>query len=98
MKKVIISFVLFMLSFNVFAADKATDTIKVDNMKLAQTITDNTVNSKGKPVVKYYFIYNGEIIPTNKTTIDRFNLCAKYKVKCNLRAIKKNGVIKRIIL
>lgn len=97
MKKVIISFVLFMLSFNVFAADKA-DTIKVDNMKLTQTITDNTVNSKGKSVVKYYFIYNGEIIPTNKTTIDRFNLCAKHKVKCNLRAIKKNGVIKRIIL
>lgn len=97
MKKVIISFVLFMLSFNVFAADKA-DTIKVDNMKLTKTITDNTVNSKGKPVVKYYFIYNGEIIPTNKTTIDRYNLCAKHKVKCNLRAIKKNGVIKRIIL
>lgn len=96
MKKVIISFVLFMLSFNVFAADA--DTIKVDNMKLTETITDNTVNSKGKPVVKYYFIYNGEIVPTNKTTINRFNLCAKHKVKCNLRAIKKNGVIKRIIL
>lgn len=96
MKKVIISFVLFILSFNVFAADA--DTIKVDNMKLTKTITDNTVNSKGKPVVKYYFIYNGEIIPTNKTTIDRFNLCVKHKVKCNLRAIKKNGVIKRIIL
>lgn len=96
MKKVIISFVLFMLSFNVFAADA--DTIKVDNMKLSKTITDNTVNSKGKQIIKYYFIYNGEIIPTNKTTIDRFNLCAKHKVKCNLRAIKKNGVIKRIIL
>ena len=96
MKKIIFMALLF-VNMNIYAADK-TDTIKVDNTKIETLIRDNTTNSKGKPVTKYYFIYNKELVPTNKTTVERFDLCNRHKVKCNLRLIRKNGIAKRIIL
>ena len=88
---------LLFVNMNIYATDK-TDTIKVDNTKIETLIRDNTTNSKGKPVPKYYFIYNKELVPTNKTVVERFDLCNRHKVKCILRLIRKNGIAKRIIL
>lgn len=92
MKKVFFIAMLF-----VSVACHANDTIRVNNANISKVIVDNTVNTKGKKVVKYYFIYNGELVSTSKTVIDNYNLCKKYGAKCALALVKSNSR-KRIIL
>lgn len=92
-------FVLFMLSFTLTAAAATQrDTVGiVDNIK--QLITDEqTVN--GKHIVRYYVVYNGMLVPSNRATVRAITLCRKYNAKCALAAVidKKTKRVLRIIL
>lgn len=90
---------LLMLSFTLTAsAAEPRDTIGiVDNIK--QLITDEqTVN--GKRIVRYYVVYNGMLVPSNRATVRAITLCRKYNAKCALAAVvnKKTKRVLRIIL
>lgn len=92
-------FMLFMLAFTLSAsAAEPRDTIGiVDNIK--QLITDEqTVN--GKRIVRYYVVYNGMLVPSNRATVRAITLCRKYNAKCALAAVvnKKTKRVLRIIL
>ena len=92
-------FMLLMLTFTLSAsAAEPRDTIGiVDNIK--QLITDEqTVN--GKRIVRYYVVYNGMLVPSNRATVRAITLCRKYNAKCALAAVidKKTKRVLRIIL
>lgn len=98
MKKLIILMLMFMTTITSFSATKS-DTIKVDNTKIENVIEHKTTNTKGNPVVKYYFIYNRELIPTSKTVVDKYKLAKAYKADCALAMIiNRNNKHKRIVL
>lgn len=88
-------FVLFMLSFTLTAAAATQrDTVGiVDNIK--QTIIDEQM-VKGKRVIRYYVVYNGLLVPSNRETIRAITLCRKYNAKCALAAVV-NAKTKRIL-
>lgn len=92
-------FVLFMLSFTLTAAAATQrDTVGiVDNIK--QTIIDEQMVN-GKRVIRYYVVYNGLLVPSNRETIRAITLCRKYNAKCALAAVvnTKTKRILRIIL
>ena len=92
-------FILFMLSFTLTAAAATQrDTVGiVDNIK--QTIIDEQMVN-GKRVIRYYVVYNGLLVPSNRGTIRAITLCRKYNAKCALAAVvnKKTKRILRIIL
>lgn len=92
-------FVLFMLSFTLTAAAATQrDTIGItDNIK--QTIIDEQMVN-GKRVIRYYVVYNGLLVPSNRGTIRAITLCRKYNAKCALAAVvnTKTKRILRIIL
>lgn len=92
-------FMFLMLTFTLSAsAAEPRDTIGiVDNIK--QLITDEqTVN--GKRIVRYYVVYNGMLVPSNRATVRAITLCRKYNAKCALAAVidKKTKRVLRIIL
>lgn len=95
MKKIIFIVMLFM-STTAFAATKA-DTVMVDNSKITNVVRHNGTTSTGKPSIKYYFVYDGELIPTNNTTVGKYELAKQYKAKCPLAMVIR-GRNKRIIL
>lgn len=92
-------FVLFMLSFTLTAAAATQrDTVGItDNIK--QTIIDEQMVN-GKRVIRYYVVYNGLLVPSNRETIRAITLCRKYNAKCALAAVvnTKTKRILRIIL
>ena len=89
-----ISFIIGMLmcisSINCSAAN--TDTIAVNNNLITNVIKHNTTTSKGKPVVKYYFVYNGNLVSTTKTVVDKYELAKAYGVRIALIIIKNKRI------
>lgn len=85
-------FILSIININ------AQDTISVNQNQITKLIVDKTVNSKGKPTNKYYCIYEGELINTNKTTYERINLSKKYNAKIKLILVRSKTGIKSIKL
>lgn len=98
MKRLLISMALCLTMVVAFAADN--DTIGIDQSRIARFIEEPAVSAKGKQYFKYYAIYNGELVKTNKGVIEAVKLCDKYKAKCALAAIvnRKTKKIVRIIL
>lgn len=96
MKKTIFIIILFMSCIIKVTASTKADTIAVNNNMIERVIVDETINTKGNKVKKYYFIYNGELINTSKTVIEKYNLCKKYNAKIALIIVKR-GNNKRII-
>lgn len=92
MKKFVFIFILF-----ISCAICANDTIRVDNTKIREVVEHRTTNSKGNPIIKYYFVYDNELISTSKTVVDKYKLSKQYKVNCPL-AIIVRGKNKRIML
>lgn len=100
MKKIIITLCLAVIAMSACAAEEIkNDTIVVDNTEISKIVEDESVNSKGRKVTKYYFIYDGELIPASRHVVETYNLCKKHEVKCRLAVVvnKKNNR-KRIIL
>lgn len=94
MKKIILSLALVMGSLLCSAkSDVANDTIRVENSRLLKVVTDETTNSKGAKVTKYYFLYDGFLVPTTKKVAEAYNLCAKHGAKCSLSMVinRKSG-------
>lgn len=92
MKKILFAIVMA-ASVNVFS----NDTIAVDNSKIEKCIADTTMTTKGNRSVKHYIIYNGELVNTSKTVVDKIKLCKKYNVRCALVMVKSKSS-RRIIL
>ena len=89
--------IIFILMLFVSCAVYANDTLRVDNTKICEVVEHKTTNSKGNSTVKYYFVYNNELISTSKTVVDKYKLSKQYKVDCPL-AIIVRGKNKRIAL
>lgn len=93
-KPVQISFVIGILmcisSINCSAAKS--DTLAVNNNLITKVIKHNTVTSKGKPVTKYYFVYNGNLVSTTKTVVDKYELAKAYGVRIALIIIKNKRI------
>ena len=93
-KPVQISFIIGMLmcisSINSYAAKS--DTIAVNNSLITKVIRHNTTTSKGKPVTKYYFVYNGNLVSTTKTVVDKYELAKAYGVRIALIIIKNKRI------
>lgn len=96
MKKLFIV-VMFMVASTTYAETNSADTIRVNNALIENVIEHKTTNTKGNPVIKYFIIYQGELVATSKTVVEKITLAKKYKVKCPLALVNKNGN-KRIIL
>lgn len=93
-KPIQISFIIGMLmcisSINCSAAKN--DTLTVNNNLITKVIKHNTTTSKGKPVVKYYFVYNGNLVSTTKTVVDKYELAKAYGVRIALIIIKNKRI------
>lgn len=93
-KPVQISFIIGMLmcisSINSYAAKS--DTLAVNNNLITKVIRHNTTTSKGKPVTKYYFVYNGNLVSTTKTVVDKYELAKAYGVRIALIIIKNKRI------
>lgn len=93
-KPIQISFIIGMLmcisSINCYAAKS--DTLAVNNNLITKVIKHNTTTSKGKPVTKYYFVYNGNLVSTTKTVVDKYELAKAYGVRIALIIIKNKRI------
>ena len=92
-KPIQISFIIGMLmciSINCSAAKS--DTLAVNNNLITKVIKHNTTTSKGKPVTKYYFVYNGNLVSTTKTVVDKYELAKAYGVRIALIIIKNKRI------
>ena len=92
-KPIQISFIIGMLmciSSNCYAAKS--DTLAVNNNLITKVIRHNTTTSKGKPVTKYYFVYNGNLVSTTKTVVDKYELAKAYGVRIALIIIKNKRI------
>lgn len=93
-KPVQISFIIGILmcisSINCSAAKN--DTIAVNSNLITKVIKHNTTTSKGKPVVKYYFVYNGNLVSTTKTVVEKYELAKAYGVRIALIMIKNKRI------
>lgn len=100
MKKIILTLVLAVAAISAYAADEVkNDTIPVNNSEIVKIVEDESVNSKGHKVTKFYFMYGGELIQASRHVIETYNLCKKHEARCHLAVVinKKNNR-KRIIL
>lgn len=97
MKKLILALAIIAGAWTANAADK--DTVAIDFTKVQKLIEDETTNKKGKKVMKYYLMYNGELVPTSKNVVERYRLCKKHGAKCRLAmVVNRENKHKRVIL
>lgn len=92
-KPIQISFIISMLmciSINCSAAKS--DTIAVNNSLITKVIRHKTTTTKGKPTIKYYFVYNGNLVSTTKTVVDKYELAKAYGVRIALIIIKNKRI------
>lgn len=93
-KPIQISFIIGMLmcisSINCSAANN--DTIAVNNNLITKVIRHKTTTTKGKPTVKYYFVYNGNLVSTTKTVVEKYELAKAYGVRIALIIIKNKRI------
>lgn len=100
MKKIILTMFLAIAAMSAYAANEVkNDTIPVNNSKIVKIVEDESVNSKGNKFTKFYFLYDGELIPASRHVVESHNLCNKHGVKCSLVVVvNKKTNRKRIIL
>lgn len=93
-KPVQISFIIgmFMCISSVNCSAAKSDTLAVNNNLITKVIKHNTTTTKGKPVVKYYFVYNGNLVSTTKTVVDKYELAKAYGVRIALIIIKNKRI------
>ena len=92
-KPIQISFIIGMLmciSINSYGAKS--DTLAVNNSLITKVIRHKTTTSKGKPTIKYYFVYNGNLVSTTKTVVDKYELAKAYGVRIALIIIKNKRI------
>ena len=67
------------------------DTIAVALNDVSKWEAVEGVNTKGAKTIKYYCIYKGLLVSTNKTTMEKATLCKKLGAKCPLFCIGKKA-------
>lgn len=87
---IIVSFLLLFCVTTAKANPK--DTVAVNSDKIERIIEHTTNNSKGKPVTKYYFVYNGMLISTSKNVVEKYKLCKQFGVRIALIMIKNRRI------
>lgn len=100
MKRIILALALLVGGISAHAeSDVKNDTVAVVNAKIQKVIQNETTNSKGKKVVKYYVLYDGKLVQTSKYVVEAYNLCLEYDAECALAMVinRKTGK-RRIIL
>lgn len=99
MKKIILALALMAGALTASAkSDAVNDTISVDNSKIERVVESKTTTSKGKAVVKYYFVYDHQLISTTKPVVEVYNLAKQYGAECALAlVINRETKRKRII-
>lgn len=86
-----------MIGIVTVAVTERPDTIGIDD-RLVSNIVQQQVNTRaGNRVIKYYVVYNHEMIPSDRETARGITLAKKYHVRCALLMLIKNKH-KRIIL
>lgn len=100
MKRIILALALLAGGISAYAESGVkNDTVAIENTKIQRMVQDETTNSKGKKVVKYYVLYGNELVKTSKSVVEAYNLCKKYNAKCALAmVINRKTNKKRIIL
>lgn len=73
------------------------DTIVVDANAITKWIADTTTTTKGNLSIKYYVLYKGELVNTNRTTMNNVKLCKKYGAKAALIMITSASGRRKII-
>ena len=63
------------------------DTIPVENVRIEKVIIDETTNSKGCPVTKYYVLYDKQLISTSKSVAEYYQLCQTHGAECPLAIV-----------
>lgn len=98
-KRMFILTLLFGTMMSVSAATKPAkaDTVAVDANAITKWIADTTTTVKGNLSIKYYVLYKGELINTNRTTMNNAKLCKKYNAKLALIMITSASGRKRIV-
>ena len=92
-KPIQISFIIGMLMcISSINCSAKSDTLAVNNNLITKVIRHNTTTSKGKPVTKYYFVYNGNLVSTTKTVVDKYELAKAYGVRIALIIIKNKRI------
>ena len=91
-KPIQISFILVCLCISINSYAAKSDTLAVNNNLITKVIKHNTTTSKGKPVVKYYFVYNGNLVSTTKTVVEKYELAKAYGVRIALIVIKNKRI------
>lgn len=99
MKKIILALALMAGALTASAKSKAVnDTISVNNSKIERVVESKATNSKGKEVVKYYFVYDHQLISTSKSVVEVYCLAKQYGANCALAmVINRETKHKRII-
>lgn len=84
------------------ASSVQNDTISINQEEVSEWITEPAVTSTGKQTVHCYAIWNGYLLATTKTTMEKVALCKKYGAKCALivvgRKSKDKFQPKRVVL
>lgn len=86
-----------MMSVSATAKSAKADTIAVDANAITKWIADTTTTSSGNLSIKYYVLYKGELVNTNRTTMNNANLCKKYGAKAALIMITSASGRRRIV-
>lgn len=73
------------------------DTIAVDANAITKWIADTATTSRGNLSIKYYVLYKGELVNTNRTTMNNVKLCKKYGAKAALIMITSASGRRKII-
>lgn len=99
MKKIILALALMAGALTASAKSKAVnDTISVNNSKIERVVESKATNSKGKEVVKYYFVYDHQLISTSKSVVEVYCLAKQCGANCALAmVINRKTKHKRII-
>ena len=100
MKKIILTLLLSIAFMAALAGNDAkNDTIAVNNADIIKIVEDESTNSKGNKITKYYFMYHGELIQASRHVVESYHLCKKHGAKCHLAMVVNNKTNrKRIIL
>lgn len=98
-KRMFILILLFGIMMSVSATTKPAkaDTVAVDATSITKWIADTTTTSRGNVSIKYYVLYKGELVNTNKTTMKNVKLCKKYGAKSALIMITSATGRRRIV-
>lgn len=73
------------------------DTTFVNITDIDKFIVEETTSASGRTYTKFFCVYKGELISSNKTTADFYNLCKKHNVNNKFMLITKSNKSKRII-